>query len=228
MIVQQSELWQSNFIGYTNTTCTSTRPPRLRGKGLLVTVFSILIIMSINDIVLNLDMPADEDLGYDLLNTQSLAEAPRRQNLTAPDIESSSGIPDSLDGIGTAEFLSMRQAIYPLNIELNPEASARCRRSIIASHENSAPKSALHTAPSFETELHKNVPRNFQDTPPIDTDDVWNMAETGQTMKDFKEELILFLLQMMFVSGETGEPSAETTGIIEEIVRQQVVEIVSI
>ena len=31
----------------------------------------------------------------------------------------------------------------------------------------------------------------------------------------------------MFVSGEAGEPSPETTGIIEEIVRQQVVEIVS-
>jgi hypothetical protein len=33
--------------------------------------------------------------------------------------------------------------------------------------------------------------------------------------------------QMMYVSGETAEPSAETTGMIEEIVRQQVVEIVS-
>jgi len=32
---------------------------------------------------------------------------------------------------------------------------------------------------------------------------------------------------MMYVSGETGEPSVETTGIIEEIVRQQVIEIVS-
>ncbi|KAM7200029.1 putative spt3-like protein [Naviculisporaceae sp. PSN 640] len=31
--------------------------------------------------------------------------------------------------------------------------------------------------------------------------------------------------QMMYVSGETGEPSVETTGIIEDIVRQQVVEI---
>ncbi|KAI5797742.1 transcription initiation factor IID, 18kD subunit-domain-containing protein [Geopyxis carbonaria] len=30
--------------------------------------------------------------------------------------------------------------------------------------------------------------------------------------------------QMMFVSGETGEPSPETTGIIEEIVRGQVIE----
>lgn len=35
-------------------------------------------------------------------------------------------------------------------------------------------------------------------------------------------------LQMMYVSGETGEPSVETTGIIEDIVRQQVIEIVSL
>lgn len=32
--------------------------------------------------------------------------------------------------------------------------------------------------------------------------------------------------QMMYVSGETAEPSAETTGMIEEIVRQQVIEMV--
>ncbi|KAL2137404.1 hypothetical protein VTI74DRAFT_25 [Chaetomium olivicolor] len=31
--------------------------------------------------------------------------------------------------------------------------------------------------------------------------------------------------QMMYVSGETAEPSVETTGIIEDIVRQQVIEI---
>ena len=34
--------------------------------------------------------------------------------------------------------------------------------------------------------------------------------------------------QMMFVSGETGDPNTETTGMIEEIVRQQVVEIVGL
>ncbi|KLJ09345.1 transcription initiation protein SPT3 [Blastomyces silverae] len=33
--------------------------------------------------------------------------------------------------------------------------------------------------------------------------------------------------QMMFVSGETAEPSAETTTLIEEIVRQQVIEMLS-
>jgi hypothetical protein len=31
---------------------------------------------------------------------------------------------------------------------------------------------------------------------------------------------------MMYVSGETAEASAETTGMIEEIVRQQVIEMV--
>ena len=33
--------------------------------------------------------------------------------------------------------------------------------------------------------------------------------------------------QMMFVSGETADPSIETTGMIEEIVHEQVVEMVS-
>jgi transcription initiation protein SPT3 len=32
---------------------------------------------------------------------------------------------------------------------------------------------------------------------------------------------------MMFVSGETAEPSHETTSMIEELVRQQVIEMVS-
>lgn len=33
---------------------------------------------------------------------------------------------------------------------------------------------------------------------------------------------------MMYVSGETAEASPETTGMIEEIVRQQVIEMVSL
>ena len=43
----------------------------------------------------------------------------------------------------------------------------------------------------------------------------------------WRRMLIKDLSQMMFVSGETAEPSPETTGMIEEIVRQQVVEMVS-
>ena len=35
------------------------------------------------------------------------------------------------------------------------------------------------------------------------------------------------IVQMMFVSGEEADPSVQTTTIIEEIVREQVVELVS-
>jgi Transcription initiation factor IID, 18kD subunit len=50
--------------------------------------------------------------------------------------------------------------------------------------------------------------------------DIENVAE-------WKERLTRRVKQMMFVSGETAEPSADTTGMIEEIVRQQVIEMVS-
>ena len=41
-----------------------------------------------------------------------------------------------------------------------------------------------------------------------------------------KQELMSCAHQMMFVSGETAEPSTETTGLIEEIVRAQVIDMV--
>lgn len=47
------------------------------------------------------------------------------------------------------------------------------------------------------------------------------MAEKDSKQYKYRQEI----QQMMYVSGETGEPSVETTGIIEEIVRQQVIEI---
>ncbi|EJP69511.1 transcription initiation factor IID [Beauveria bassiana ARSEF 2860] len=43
--------------------------------------------------------------------------------------------------------------------------------------------------------------------------------------ESFKRILIDTIRQMMYVSGETGEPSVETTSIIEDIVRQQVIEL---
>jgi Transcription initiation factor IID, 18kD subunit len=48
-----------------------------------------------------------------------------------------------------------------------------------------------------------------------------------ESEEEFKEKLTDWFMQMMFVSGETAEPSAETTGMIEELVRQQVIEMVS-
>lgn len=49
----------------------------------------------------------------------------------------------------------------------------------------------------------------------------------NETEEEFKERLTYWIEQMMFVSGETAEPSAETTGMIEELVKQQVIEMVS-
>lgn len=40
--------------------------------------------------------------------------------------------------------------------------------------------------------------------------------------------VLRWFAQMMYVSGETAEASSETTGMIEEIVRQQVIEMVRI
>ena len=46
--------------------------------------------------------------------------------------------------------------------------------------------------------------------------------------EEFKANMRSAICQMMFVSGETGEPSTETTTMIEGIVQQQVVEMVSL
>lgn len=54
-----------------------------------------------------------------------------------------------------------------------------------------------------------------------------NMApETELPEQEYREELADIIAKMMFVSGETAEPSPETTTIIEEIVHTQVVEMV--
>jgi hypothetical protein len=42
----------------------------------------------------------------------------------------------------------------------------------------------------------------------------------------YKKKLMYDVFKMMYVSGETAEPSSETTGMVEEIVRQQVIEMV--
>ncbi|OAL36247.1 hypothetical protein AYO20_04405 [Fonsecaea nubica] len=48
-----------------------------------------------------------------------------------------------------------------------------------------------------------------------------------ESPEDFKQRLIYWIGQMMFVSGETAEPSTETTWMIEEIVREQVIEMLT-
>ncbi|OJJ73496.1 hypothetical protein ASPBRDRAFT_28730 [Aspergillus brasiliensis CBS 101740] len=53
------------------------------------------------------------------------------------------------------------------------------------------------------------------------------MGMDEETKEDLRQMLIDFACKMMFVSGETAEPSVETTTLIEDIVRQQVVEILA-
>lgn len=59
-----------------------------------------------------------------------------------------------------------------------------------------------------------------QNTTESDEDDNTNMIIS-------RPRITNYIGQMMFVSGETAEPSIETTTLIEEITRQQVIEIVS-
>ncbi|THD00513.1 hypothetical protein EYZ11_000077 [Aspergillus tanneri] len=63
---------------------------------------------------------------------------------------------------------------------------------------------------------------NVEDTQKFGEESVDAHEETDER---FRARLTNLLRQMMFVSGETAEPSVETTTLIEEIVRQQVVEI---
>lgn len=73
---------------------------------------------------------------------------------------------------------------------------------------------------AFETvdRLRRQTPEPTQEEQTVETPD--------ETTDEFRARLIYAIGQMMFVSGESAEPSAETTGMIEEIVRQQVIEMV--
>jgi len=78
--------------------------------------------------------------------------------------------------------------------------------------ENTALDSFLTNIP---TQAGSSAEKMTRDDAPISREDL------------FWDFITYRIPQMMYVSGETGEPSVETTGIIEDIVRQQVVEIVS-
>lgn len=54
-----------------------------------------------------------------------------------------------------------------------------------------------------------------------------DLTEDHETFLEYKKCVANQIgIKMMYVSGETGEPSPETTGMVEEIVRQQVIEMV--
>lgn len=69
-----------------------------------------------------------------------------------------------------------------------------------------------------------NVGASSLPVSPVTTIDL----DDSETPEEFEERLICVHEQMMFVSGEIAEASPETTGMIEEIVRAQVIEMVSL
>ena len=82
-------------------------------------------------------------------------------------------------------------------------------------------RQAVKNALIFGDGLQMPTPATTSSIQAADDDDV-------ETTEGFKQRLIYVLGQMMFVSGETAEPSPETTWMIEEIVREQVVEMVKL
>lgn len=84
---------------------------------------------------------------------------------------------------------------------------------------------ANSATPTDDADIFDIVPRRdqlyaFSIKPAVEEAD-------DESKEEFQERLTEWIVQMMFVSGETAEPSAETTGMIEELVKQQVIEMVS-
>lgn len=71
------------------------------------------------------------------------------------------------------------------------------------------------------TVLNEEFHSDFEDS------DFEDPETAEESLEEYKKWLANAIRnQMMYVSGETGEPSPETTGMVEEIVRQQVIEMV--
>lgn len=84
------------------------------------------------------------------------------------------------------------------------------------------------TEDTEETKDNEDTTSESGDSEPwsMEDDDEDDADHDDETKESFKQRLIYWIAQMMFVSGETAEPSPETTWMIEEIVREQVLEMV--
>lgn len=70
------------------------------------------------------------------------------------------------------------------------------------------------------------VPTSVATSEDLEDTETVRLRENYETELMFKWTLTDLIRQMMFVSGETAEPSIESTTLIEDITRQQVIEIV--
>jgi hypothetical protein len=119
---------------------------------------------------------------------------------------SSPGAGASIEEIARAEVIALR---YPILKIVPPKTGRRTCTTF------NCQKIAEPTKYAIATKSRKD--------PEIATE-ASTCAETRTLNKNWFTDIAT---KMMFVSGETAEPSPETTTLIEEITRQQVIEIVS-
>lgn len=93
--------------------------------------------------------------------------------------------------------------------------------------ENSSENFTPPAAPLNNSEETSSVHRDCEHLTPRTREIVKEHDDPEETTEECNGRLMQVLSQMMFVSGEQAEPSAETTYLIEEIVREQVIEMVS-
>ena len=117
--------------------------------------------------------------------------------------------------------LGSRYAPLPYNL---PTEYAPSSGPILTNNQPLLPgsMSAAFAMKGLSHELHSGVQHLLVSAPTATNPDDFERP------KEFKERLTYSIEQMMFVSGETAEASPETTGMIEEIVRAQVIEMVSL
>lgn len=133
-----------------------------------------------------------------------------RPKLGFPTHSSSSDTCSTLSNVSLAAAVAIRQ--LPTGNDSDP---SDVRDTQVESSSLDSPWSMDRTP-----ESDQNMEANRTEAPPEFEEEIDEIGD------NFKQALTNLLHQMMFVSGETAEPSIETTTLIEEITRQQVIEIV--
>ncbi|KAL9623493.1 MAG: hypothetical protein Q9160_002173 [Pyrenula sp. 1 TL-2023] len=109
-----------------------------------------------------------------------------------------------------------------MSVEANAKDAQVHRISSAHEHGQSSPL----TYNDLMKQIFENAPFGPESPHTNNDDDVVDSDDDDSSI-DHESVLSNVIPQMMFVSGETAEPSVETTGMIEQIVREQVVEMLT-
>ncbi|KAK3948151.1 transcription initiation factor IID, 18kD subunit-domain-containing protein [Pseudoneurospora amorphoporcata] len=142
--------------------------------------------------------------------------APSQQDTVMGDASTSSSLPTSSFSVNqVGDGLDLFQDAFDNALdEINTENQAKRPYYPI-------PNDIFFPSSGAETEERRGI-NNFVGPYPKDPwESYWK--KRAETKEQFIARFTNNVRQMMYVSGETGEPSVETTSIIEDIVRQQVI-----